>query len=102
MSWETERSVRLRLALVPEVFRDDVGSTDPHRGPVPRIIASYRDQEIGVADASIVVLAERYRTLKGPHNWQPGANGSLAMRRRGSGHRLGVPGLQETSGWEPC
>lgn len=26
------------------------------------IIASYRDQEIGVADASIVVLAERYRT----------------------------------------
>jgi uncharacterized protein len=27
------------------------------------IIASYRDQEIGVADASIVVLAERYRTL---------------------------------------
>jgi uncharacterized protein len=27
-----------------------------------RIIASYRDQEIGVADASIVVLAERYRT----------------------------------------
>lgn len=27
-----------------------------------RIIASYRDQEIGVADASVVVLAERYRT----------------------------------------
>ena len=27
-----------------------------------RIIAGYRDQEIGVADASIVVLAERYRT----------------------------------------
>ncbi len=26
------------------------------------IIASYRDQAIGVADASIVVLAERYRT----------------------------------------
>ncbi len=26
------------------------------------IIASYRDQQIGVADASIVVLAERYRT----------------------------------------
>ncbi len=26
------------------------------------MIASYRDQEIGVADASIVVLAERYRT----------------------------------------
>ena len=26
------------------------------------VIASYRDQEIGVADASIVVLAERYRT----------------------------------------
>ncbi len=26
------------------------------------IIASYRDQEIGVVDASIVVLAERYRT----------------------------------------
>ena len=26
------------------------------------IIAIYRDQEIGVADASIVVLAERYRT----------------------------------------
>jgi predicted nucleic acid-binding protein len=27
-----------------------------------RVIASYRDQQIGVADASIVVLAERYRT----------------------------------------
>ena len=26
------------------------------------VIASYRDQEIGLADASIVVLAERYRT----------------------------------------
>ena len=26
------------------------------------VIASYRDQEIGVADASIVVLAQRYRT----------------------------------------
>ena len=26
------------------------------------VIASYRDQEMGVADASIVVLAERYRT----------------------------------------
>ncbi len=26
------------------------------------IVASYRDQQIGVADASIVVLAERYRT----------------------------------------
>ncbi|MHB1836233.1 MAG: PIN domain-containing protein [Solirubrobacteraceae bacterium] len=26
------------------------------------VIASYRDQEIGVADASIVVLAEQYRT----------------------------------------
>jgi predicted nucleic acid-binding protein len=26
------------------------------------IIASYRDQQIGVADASIVVLAQRYRT----------------------------------------
>ncbi len=26
------------------------------------VIASYKDQEIGVADASIVVLAERYRT----------------------------------------
>jgi predicted nucleic acid-binding protein len=26
------------------------------------VISSYRDQEIGVADASIVVLAERYRT----------------------------------------
>ncbi|MHB1504252.1 MAG: PIN domain-containing protein [Acidimicrobiales bacterium] len=26
------------------------------------IIASYRDQQIGAADASIVVLAERYRT----------------------------------------
>ncbi|HET6549291.1 MAG TPA: PIN domain-containing protein [Solirubrobacter sp.] len=26
------------------------------------IVASYRDQEIGVADASNVVLAERYRT----------------------------------------
>jgi uncharacterized protein len=26
------------------------------------VIASYRDQEIGVADASIVVLAERYGT----------------------------------------
>ncbi len=26
------------------------------------IIASYRDQQIGVADASMVVLAERYRT----------------------------------------
>ena len=26
------------------------------------VIASYRDQEIGVAEASIVVLAERYRT----------------------------------------
>ena len=26
------------------------------------VIASYRDQEIGVADASIVVLAARYRT----------------------------------------
>ena len=26
------------------------------------VIASYRDQAIGVADASIVVLAERYRT----------------------------------------
>ncbi len=26
------------------------------------IIASYRDQQIGMADASIVVLAERYRT----------------------------------------
>jgi predicted nucleic acid-binding protein len=25
-------------------------------------VSSYRDQEIGVADASIVVLAERYRT----------------------------------------
>lgn len=28
------------------------------------VIASYRDQEIGVADASIVVLAERYRTRR--------------------------------------
>ena len=27
-----------------------------------RVIASYKDQEIGVADASIVVLAERHRT----------------------------------------
>ncbi|HLI45533.1 MAG TPA: PIN domain-containing protein [Acidimicrobiales bacterium] len=27
-----------------------------------RIIARYRDQKIGVADASIMVLAERYRT----------------------------------------
>jgi predicted nucleic acid-binding protein len=27
-----------------------------------KVIASYRDQKIGVADASIVVLAERYRT----------------------------------------
>ena len=26
------------------------------------VVASYRDQAIGVADASIVVLAERYRT----------------------------------------
>ena len=26
------------------------------------VIASYRDQQIGVADASLVVLAERYRT----------------------------------------
>ena len=26
------------------------------------VIASYKDQEIGLADASIVVLAERYRT----------------------------------------
>jgi predicted nucleic acid-binding protein len=26
------------------------------------VIASYRDKKIGVADASIVVLAERYRT----------------------------------------
>ena len=26
------------------------------------VIASYRDQQIGVADASIVVVAERYRT----------------------------------------
>jgi predicted nucleic acid-binding protein len=26
------------------------------------VIANYKDQEIGVADASIVVLAERYRT----------------------------------------
>ena len=26
------------------------------------VIASYRDQQIGVADASMVVLAERYRT----------------------------------------
>ena len=26
------------------------------------VIASYRDQQIGVADASIVVLAQRYRT----------------------------------------
>ena len=26
------------------------------------VISGYRDQEIGVADASIVVLAERYRT----------------------------------------
>ena len=26
------------------------------------VIASYRDQQVGVADASIVVLAERYRT----------------------------------------
>ncbi len=26
------------------------------------VISSYRDEEIGVADASIVVLAERYRT----------------------------------------
>ena len=28
------------------------------------VIASYRDQEIGLADASIVVLAERYRTRR--------------------------------------
>lgn len=28
------------------------------------VIASYRDQQIGVADASIVVLAERYRTRR--------------------------------------
>ena len=28
------------------------------------VIAGYRDQQIGVADASIVVLAERYRTRK--------------------------------------
>lgn len=26
------------------------------------VIASYRDQQVGVADASIVVLAQRYRT----------------------------------------
>ncbi len=26
------------------------------------VVARYRDREIGVADASIVVLAERYRT----------------------------------------
>ena len=26
------------------------------------VISSYRDQEIGAVDASIVVLAERYRT----------------------------------------
>ena len=26
------------------------------------VISSYRDQAVGVADASIVVLAERYRT----------------------------------------
>ncbi len=28
------------------------------------VIATYRDQQIGVADASIVVLAERYRTQR--------------------------------------
>lgn len=31
-------------------------------GAARGIIASYKDQQIGVADASIVVLAERYRT----------------------------------------
>ncbi len=61
----TRHGVENELAVLDELAGGawDLAALDAdglHRAR--RVIASYRDQQIGVADASIVVLAERYRT----------------------------------------
>lgn len=42
---------------LPEITEDDLSK-------VVRVVERYRDQDIGVTDASLVVLAARYRTRK--------------------------------------
>lgn len=56
---EAELSVLAELAggawELPALGRDDLED-------VRQVVERYRDQEIGVADASLVILAQRYRT----------------------------------------
>ncbi len=61
----TRHGVDDELAVLDELTGGawDLAGFDEERLRRAReVIASYRDQAIGVADASIVVLAERYRT----------------------------------------
>lgn len=61
----TRHGVDNQLAVLDELAGGawDLAAFDEEGlGRARSIIASYRDQQIGVADASIVVLAERYRT----------------------------------------
>lgn len=61
----TRHGVDNELAVLDELAGGawDLATFDPKALRRARgVIASYQDQEIGVADASIVVLAERYRT----------------------------------------
>lgn len=73
-----ERTVWARpLAVLDELAGAawDLAAFDEEGLPRAReVIDSYRDQDIGVADASIVVLAERYRTRSPP--WTTGTSTS--------------------------
>jgi uncharacterized protein len=61
----TRHGVDNELAVLEELAGgawDLAALNEEGLGRARGIIASYRDQQIGVADASIVVLAARYRT----------------------------------------
>lgn len=61
----TRHGVTAELAVLTELSGGawDLAALDAHDlKQIARIVTQYRDQQIGVADASLVVLAERYST----------------------------------------
>lgn len=63
----TKISQRAALSLIEEVARgayrlEAFDAADAHR--MATVMTQYADLDIGLADASLVVLSERYRTLR--------------------------------------
>lgn len=61
----TRGGVDAELALLADVLEGNllaVGLTDDELVRATEVVARYRDLKVGLADASLVVLCERYRT----------------------------------------